>query len=307
MRWDRKRWRAADGLLVEEIGSDLMKPYSMKQRAWSPSLLEQFARCPYRFALRGIHGLAEAERPGALQRMDPATRGLIYHEVQAELLQETDWLGRLDTVLDRVAARYEEKLAPAIPQIWRTEVQALRADLRGWVQQKLAAESDWTPVACEQKFDVALEGGYRLIGRIDLIERHANKMLRVVDHKTGKPRDPRPEMVGGGEALQPVLYALAAEAMLGEAVSLGRLWYATIARNYESIEVPLNEWARRRAMAVLARIDGAILDGFLPAAPRKDGCKGCEYRPICGPYEEERSRSKSQAELSGLRELRSWK
>ena len=84
-------------------------------------------------------------------------------------------------------------------------------------------------------------------------------------------------------------------------------WYATIARNYEIIDVPINEWSRRRALGALARIDGDIVAGFLPAAPRKDGCKGCEYRIVCGPYEEERARAKSQAELSGLKELRGWK
>lgn len=301
MRWDRKRWRAADGLVVDEIGSDLMKPFGLKQHAWSPSMLEQFARCPYRFALRAIHGLSEAERPGPLQRMDPATRGIIYHEVQAALLAGTDWAGRLDTVLDEIAAKYEEKLSPAIPEIWRREVAGLRADLQGWIQQKLQLEAEWSPVACEQEFDVTLEGGYRLKGRIDLIERHAKGMTRVVDHKTGKPREPRPEMVGGGEALQPALYALAAGG------AMGRLWYATIARNYEIIDVPMNEWARRRALGVLAHIDRDIVAGFLPAAPRKDGCKGCEYRIVCGPYEEERARAKSQAELSGLKELRGWK
>ena len=301
MRWDRKRWRAADGLVVDEIGSDLMKPFGLKQRAWSPSMLEQFARCPYRFALRAIHGLAEAERPAPLQRMDPATRGLIYHEVQALLLAGDDWAERLNAVLDEVASRYQEKLSPAIPEIWRREVEGIRADLRGWIQQKLQSESEWSPVACEQEFDVTLEDGYRLKGRIDLIERHAHGTVRVVDHKTGKPREPRPEMVGGGETLQPALYALAAGA------SMGRLWYATIARNYEIIDVPINEWSRRRALGALARIDGDIVAGFLPAAPRKDGCKGCEYRIVCGPYEEERARAKSQAELSGLKELRGWK
>ncbi len=128
-----------------------------------------------------------------------------------------------------------------------------------------------------------------------------------MDHKTGKPRDPRPELLGGGEALQPALYALAAEADLGEAVSLGRLWYATIARNYEVIDVPLNEFSRRRALRALAIIDGAIVDGFLPAAPRKDGCKRCEYRVVCGPYEEERVREKPRPELTHVRELRSWR
>ena len=41
-------------------------------------------------------------------------------------------------------------------------------------------------------------------------------------------------------------------------------------------------------------------DGFLPAAPRKDGCKGCDYLPVCGPYEEERVAEKSQPELKGV-------
>lgn len=292
-RWDPKRWRPADGLVVDEIGSDLMKPYGLKRRAWSPSILEQYARCPYRFALRGIYGLSEAERPGTLERMDPSTRGMIYHEAQAELLQ-----GSLDPVLDAVAARYAEKLAPAIPEIWRREVEAIRADLRGWLQQ---VDPAWSPVDREKEFDLALEDGYLLKGRIDLVERHSGGTVRVVDYKTGKPRDPKPEMVGNGESLQPLLYAMAAGA------SMGRLWYATIARNYETIDVPLNEWTRRLALKVLSRIDGAIADGFLPAAPRKDGCKGCEYRIVCGPYEEERMKTKPQADIAQLKELRTWK
>ena len=60
----------------------------LPQRAWSPSALQQYARCPYRFALRGIFGLRPAERPGGIQRMDPATRGRFYHEVQFELLRD---------------------------------------------------------------------------------------------------------------------------------------------------------------------------------------------------------------------------
>ena len=65
--------------------------------------------------------------------------------------------------------------------------------------------------------------------------------------------------------------------------------------------------SNHRNIAALTKIDNAIIGGFLPAAPRKDGCKGCEYRPICGPYEEERVQSKPQPDLSALKELRSWK
>jgi ATP-dependent helicase/nuclease subunit B len=54
-------------------------------------------------------------------------------------------------------------------------------------------------------------------------------------------------------------------------------------------------------------IDQAIVNGTLPAAPREDGCKNCEYLPVCGPYEEERVKVKSQAELKGLKEMRGWR
>src|SRR5450759_5113482 len=87
MRWD-KPWKAADGLFIEEIGSDALQPYRLTERPWSPSLLQQYARCPYRFALRGIFGLRPADRPAAIQRMDPAERGNLYHAVQFGLLRD---------------------------------------------------------------------------------------------------------------------------------------------------------------------------------------------------------------------------
>jgi RecB family exonuclease len=329
MRW-HKTWKAADGLFVETIGDEALTPYLLGAKAWSPSTLQQYARCPYRFALRGVFGLRPAERPAGIQRMDPATRGELFHRVQFELLREVsgreltldETLAILDAAIERVAAEGEAELAPAIPQIWRSEIQGIRADLRGWLQERARREGPWKPAFCELSFGlndpagrdprsrkepVELEGGYLLRGSIDLVERHPSGVLRVVDHKTGRMPEPKPDAVGGGEVLQPLLYALAAEAILGEPASCGRLSYATIAQNYAVIDVPVNDWTRRRATQVLETIGGAMRDGFLPAAPRKDGCKGCEYLVVCGPYEEERVKVKSPAELKKLRELRGWK
>src|SRR5262249_25066684 len=112
------------------------------------------------------------------------------------------------------------------------------------------------------------------------------------------------ELTGGGEVLQPALYALAAEKLLGEPVAFGRLYYSTIAQNYSSVDVPIQDWSRRRTEQVLHVIDDAIRRGFLPAAPRKDACRRCEYLPVCGPYEEERVAEKSAPELRPLKELR---
>jgi ATP-dependent helicase/nuclease subunit B len=337
-RWVRwhKPWKAADGLFVEEIGSEALKPFRLTARPWSPSALQQYARCPYRFALRGIFGLRPAERPIGIQRMDPADRGSLYHSAQFALLRDLAASGlvpvtqanlagvleRLDAILQVEAERAEAELAPAIPQIWRAEIQSIRADLRGWLQQKALLEADWVPEFNELSFGlkspagrdprsrkepVTICGGYQLQGSIDLVERHPGGTVRVVDHKTGRIPDPRPEIVGGGETLQPMLYAFAAEAILGEPVALGRLYYSTIAQNYTAIDVPLHDWTRRRAQHVLEVIDQAIVNGNLPAAPREDACKNCEYLPVCGPYEEERVKLKSQAELKDLKELRGWR
>ena len=337
-RWTRwhKQWKPADGLVIEEIGSTVLTPYLLSARAWSPSLLQQYARCPYRFALRGILDLHPAEQTPGIQRMDAATRGRIYHEVQFEVLRELSAEGllpteptnlavaleRMDAVLRRVTEQAEADLAPAIPQIWRSGVLAIRADLRGWLQQRASFESDWTPEFYElsfgmtdpvghdpnsQKDPVQIGGGIKLKGSIDLIERHRSGILRVVDHKTGKIPVPPPELVGGGEVLQPVLYGLAAERILGKQVSLARLYYSTIAQNYSTIDVTLNDSLRHRGEQVLLIINDALRNGFLPAAPRKDGCKRCEYLPVCGPYEEERVREKSQVELKVLKDLRSWR
>ncbi len=121
-----KPWKPADGLLIDEIGSTALAEYFLSARAWSPSLLQQYARCPYRFALRGIHGLHPAEQPAGIQRLDAETRGRIYHEVQFELLRDLAAaqllpvapatleasLERLEAVLRRVTDRAEAELAP---------------------------------------------------------------------------------------------------------------------------------------------------------------------------------------------------
>ena len=40
------------------------------------------------------------------------------------------------------------------------------------------------------------------------------------------------------------------------------------------------------------------------AAPSKDECKYCDFRPICGPYEESRAKKKHQEPLAQLTRLR---
>jgi ATP-dependent helicase/nuclease subunit B len=147
--------------------------------------------------------------------------------------------------------------------------------------------------------------GVRLRGSIDLIESNPTyTALRVTDHKTGKvPQEPI-RWTGKGEVLQPLLYALAVESLLKLPVESGRLFYCTQRGGFREQVITIDEHARRAIQLVTDSVDKAVREGFFPAAPRRDACTFCDFRLICGPYEELRTSHKSRQRLQGLDDIR---
>ena len=262
------------------------------------------------------------------------TRGGIFHEIQfrlfgslreEELLPVTaarleDAFKVLDVVLEEAEREYRDRLAPPIERVWQAEFEGLRGDLRGWLRQVADEGGGWTPIHAELGFGLARSGDRdpqsvreaapvldvaSLRGSIDLVEADAAGRLRVTDHKTGGARHAASGLViGGGKVLQPVLYSLAAEAVLGRDVVSGRLFYCTQRGGYRVASVPFDDRSRGAARRMLATVDGALEEGFLPAAPGKDECRYCDYRPVCGPYEDLRVARKRKSRLAPLDELR---
>jgi len=333
-RW-RGRWTSADGLVDPDPATlRVLERHHFSERAYSPSALQHFSACPYRFLLHAIFQFRPREASVPLEQLDPLTRGALFHEVQFELfrdLKEAAWLpitgARLaktldvaDRVLDRVAAQFEEDLAPAIQRVWKSEIEDVRTDLRGWIQQVAAGPADWMPLYFELAFglsagrhsdprstpnEATVLDGVRLRGAIDLIEKHTSReILRITDHKTGKPPQNRPQYVAGGAILQPLLYALAVEKLIERPVESGSLSYCTQRGDFSSITIPVDTQGRERLARVLGTIGRSIEDGFFPAAPQPGACAICDYRPVCGPYEEQRSKKKQQDRLDPLVTIR---
>jgi CRISPR/Cas system-associated exonuclease Cas4 (RecB family) len=277
-----------------------------------------------------------------MEDLDPLTRGSLVHEVHFELLTKLRAEGllpvtaanleaaraRLDGVLGDVARRFHDELKPAIPRVWDDAIASIAADLREWLR-RMTEEPEWTPAHFELSFGlkdpraqdaqstrepVRLDSGLMLRGSIDLVEKHADGRLRATDYKTGKVRAKKDEtVIGGGEILQPVLYALALEKLFaGTAVDGGRLYYCTTAGGFEKVPVMLGPDAREAAGTVARTIGDALARGFLPAAPNKDArgssaCTWCDFRRVCGPYEDVRTRRKPQKALEALVKLRRMK
>jgi hypothetical protein len=71
--------------------------------------------------------------------------------------------------------------------------------------------------------------------------------------------------------------------------------------------IPLTDKARQFLTKLLANIDGAIAEGFLPPAPQKDACDFCDYRVACGPHEElrfARYKDRRDERMDSLTEIR---
>ncbi len=345
-RWTTRAWSRYDGVYRPEAGARAaLDAHRLTARPYSVTALQRFAACPYQFLLAAVHRLQPREEIEPPERLDPLTRGRMFHEVQAELIRMLEARRRLpvtrerlaeawallDETLDGLAARYHDDLAPAIDRVWADEIEKLRLDLKGWLQQVADEGGEWVPIRAELGFGFApspgrdprseaepvrLDGGWRLHGVVDLVEARARPTaageLRVTDHKTGKDRTADRMVVGHGEVLQPVLYGLAVEQVLGRPVAESRLFYSTLAGGYGVRSVSLDDTARRHAAEVLSIVDRAVEEGVILPAPRlyqragrtEDACTRCDYRVVCGRWEEKRVRCKDNTKLVDLQALR---
>ena len=235
-RWSL-RWTPADGLVSpSNMVRAIMAKHGLAARSYSPTALQHYAGCPYRFFLQAIHRLAPREVPEAIDELDPLQRGSLIHDIQFELFERLR-AGNLlpvrpkhldqareilDIVIEEAAARYYDDLAPAIDRIWEDGIAAIRADLREWLRRASEDESGYVPWHFEMSFGlehrnerrtadpqsvpgaVDLDCGIQLRGSIDLVERHPSGLVRVTDHKTGKAQGNAGQLVAGGTSLQPV-------------------------------------------------------------------------------------------------------
>jgi CRISPR/Cas system-associated exonuclease Cas4 (RecB family) len=335
-RWQEK-WSEYDGLFTNRTSTlKLLEPQRLSARPYSATALQNFAVCPYRFLLSAIYGLEPREEPVPLEEMDQRTKGALFHRMQADLqrqLKEKGWLPvneahlpqafkMLDETVKRIADQAYEDLAPAIDRVWLDAIEAIRSDLRTWLERG-AQQDTWVPIYFEFGFGfgavkgrdpasspepVGLSDGILVHGVVDLIERNVDgKTLRVTDHKTGRDRVTKGIVVGHGEYLQPVLYGLAIEQVLKLAVSEGRLFYCTADGGFNEHRIPLDHIARESAEIVLRTIDTGVARPFLVAAPREDACAYCDFQEVCGPYEEIRVAKKKEnvtlVQLKAMRDL----
>ncbi|HEY7138959.1 MAG TPA: PD-(D/E)XK nuclease family protein [Methylomirabilota bacterium] len=285
----------------------------------TPTALERYASCPFRFLLERVYGLEAVEEPDRILTINPRDRGDLVHAVlettfrrlaERELLPLThERLGAAREALDAAfavaCADAERRGVTGLPALWQGEQARLREELRSAIEAEADDPAGWRPALFEIGFGVKGTDGapaaplvyqlpdgttLSLRGRIDRVDVSPDgQRARVLDYKTGKVRSPRtPDRLAKGRALQLPVYRLAAEQALtgGGAVRVDEAQYYHVVGPDAGTRVRFTRagWEARRADfdRALATIVGGIRAGRFFQRPGACARGPCAFDLACG-------------------------
>jgi ATP-dependent helicase/DNAse subunit B len=290
--------------------SSILNDHYGGDHSWSPSRLETYGGCPYRFYVQSVIGLELKEHPEL--GIDPLQLGLMLHEVleiayaRATEPGDVEQVRKLmDQVIGEVFLEAPEIYGFRPTHLWGVEQTQLAEALRETINNLEALQSGWIPLAFEQPF--GLQGApilelqvddekIKVRGFIDRVDRNDAGELRVIDYKTGSQHQGSRDLVEG-RRLQLPIYALAAENALGLGVPKEGFYWAIL--KGEAGQLRLSKFQPQRddpmvrgpsaAIAIMQKHVGkyvrAIRDGKFPPIPPRDGCPDyCAAAGWCWRY-----------------------
>ncbi|MDD5303967.1 MAG: PD-(D/E)XK nuclease family protein [Elusimicrobia bacterium] len=300
---DRGGAGSHDGL-TRPIAAELAK---LKKSGLSPTALDLYATCPFRFFAARVLGLGEREEGSNQGELTPQARGLVYHAVlerfYSALTEEAwadkkDWGPAFDAAAEAVFGENDWRALGIYPLLWESARIDMSARLRGFIQWDL--ERLRAAGVRPRLYETRLQGGppegapggvpwKGVADRIDADE--SGGTFRVVDYKTRANARWKnlAKQAAAGELHQLPFYAELAGAALGEGWSFGgaELLFLEVEEGEErSAELSAEDWglARGPFLKILAERVEAISSGRFPIRP-EDGerghCSWCEFPTVC--------------------------
>ena len=287
----------------------------------SPTALESWATCPYRYFLAYVLRLGTLDTPEEIFSISALDRGTLGHEILERFMRESLQGGHLPAPgqpwgpddherLMRIAAQgfqnAETRGVTGKRLLWDMAKDAILSDLETFLEADslLRETSETVDVRVETLFGFAGDStevidpdtGIRFRGMIDRMDISSDgKKVLVVDYKTGsadpyKGLDDDP--IDQGRRLQLGVYSLAARALFPEADSVAAAyWFSTNRGRFQfAPATPFNitdePVAKRFREGVSSIVDG-INGGVFPANPGPPGrygpsnCQYCDFDAVC--------------------------
>ena len=286
----------------------------------SPTSLETWAVCPFRYFLGRVLHLSALDDPEEETTISALNRGSLVHEILEKFIEESAASGnlpvngqpwgeesgqRLRQIAYNVFRDYERRDLTGKPLLWQVEKQNILADLDTFLAKdaELRAEYDSTSTIAETKFGqgedwqeaVDEDTQIRFRGKIDRIDLNANGVpALIVDYKTGKSDDSiralNADPIDKGRRLQLGAYSLAAKRRFPQAERVPAIyWFITERGEFKSapsepFDINNPETLKRFREGVSAITDG-IRGGVFPANPGPQGwdnnCTYCDFNTLC--------------------------
>ena len=287
------------------VGPDVAPAGELQQ--FSPTAVETYAICGWRYFLRSVLGLRALDEPEERLTIEARTRGTLVHTVLQRFFTEQAVRGRPDgtepwddddewvalEILDEEAAREAARGQAGLPLFQAGELASLRADIRGFLaaDSRYRAETGARPAAFEWTFNDVEVGGRRFRGSADRVNRAlTGNRAWIIDYKTGaiwadKVQEDDP--FAKGTRLQLGLYAAALAG--GQDINVtGRYWFVTQRAGFGVIEYQHSPGNAARLDATVRAIDRGIRSGTFPAIPGDaahpggfENCRFCDFDRTC--------------------------
>ena len=308
------RW---DGAIGPNVGSGVTwSPKSLSVVA-SPTRLEAWASCPFKYFLNYELGVEPTEAPETAETLSALDRGTIIHDILDKFVADTldkplpgaeNDGAHLRQVMNEKLDLFERSGLTGRPVLWRLERERIKRGLLDFldVHRSRIAERGQRPVATELGFGdgqdvpavvLQLPGGrsIRFRGWIDRVDADGPNAT-VIDYKSGRGTyfskiaiDP----VDGGKHLQLPIYALAVKNWRPETESIdAEFWFVMDDAGSAKVGTSLQA-ASTRFEEVVNEIVSGIEEGVFPAYPGEGSipsssgslaptnCAYCPYDRIC--------------------------
>ena len=262
------------------------------REVFSPTRLQTWATCPFRYFLSNVLGIAAPEQPEELAAISALERGSLLHKILERFIltaqqqnaipaPDQPWTDdqrrRLFTIAQEEFQHAEQRGVTGKPLLWEMVRNELVSDLERFLKEdaKLRKKHGVSPHAVEYDFGFPADadsapvdavewssprtGTLRFRGKIDRIDLSpSGDTALVLDYKSGHTRNYTKmdkDPVQGGKFLQLPVYGLAARQLLGAGVDIKvAYWFVTETGKF-ALRPPRNPGAL-----------STILDAFIPVA-----------------------------------------
>lgn len=297
------RFTAWDGNLGE-----LSDPSWLElRRSVSPTSLENYGVCGYRYFAKSLLGLYPVDEPEERDMMDAASRGSLIHKILERFFADRQNEGRpqpyeawnaddreaLMRLADEELSRAEERGLTGLSVYSMHEARTIKADLRRFLDEDtlFRQRTGAVPRMFETSIPPFEIAGVTLKGVADRVDESLDgKEAWVIDYKSGSTddyKDIKPEnpLAGGTKLQLPVYRAAAPKAEDVHAA----YWFITKRGGFEFVEYDPAPEQRNAFERTLEAIMAGIGAGAFPAVSGEDdefyakfeNCRYCDYDRIC--------------------------